>query len=175
MFEIKILDQYWIDKEEDNQDDLCSHGLLFIKVNDTIITDEKDDDWTISTTALQLLRTIDSNHNINPDYPIVQHCGQLEFAGCPISIDWESMVFDNSIKISKVQKLRETNEKYTIYFPGLESMIPKNSYIDEVINFTDNVINFFKGHNPKFENDFDKNNYNLFWQELNQLLNKYKN
>lgn len=174
MFEIKILDQYWIDKEKDNQDDLCSHGLLFIKINDTIITDEKDDDWTISTTALQLLRTIENNHDLKTDSPIVQHCGQIDFLGCPISINWESINKGDTIIISRAQKLLETNEKYTIYFNGLETVINKKSYIDEVINFTEIVIDFFKGHNPEIEDELDRKNYILFWEELNQLYYKYK-
>ena len=174
MFEIKILDQYWIDKETNNQTDLCSHGSLFIKFNDTIIADENDGDWTISTTALQLLRAVENNHEVNTHYPMVQHCGQLEFLGCPISIDWESIYQGDVIKISKVLKLNDTDEKNTIHFTGLEMIIDKKAYIKEVIDFTENVIVYFEGHNPPLEDDYDRNNYNSFWKELNHLYYKYK-
>lgn len=106
---------------------------------------------------------------MNTDYPIVQHCGQIDFLGCPISIDWESINQGDTIRISKVQKLLETNEKYTINYAGLETVIDKRSYIKEVNDFTENVIDFFKGHNPEIDDELDRKNYNLFWEELKQL------
>ena len=74
-FRIRILDQYWITKDSDNKTDLCSHGLINLKINESTISDESDDDWTISTAGLMLLRTVESDHTDNNIYPVIQHCG----------------------------------------------------------------------------------------------------
>jgi hypothetical protein len=42
---------------------LCSHGKIYLKVYEKIITDDsKDDDWTTSTAALMLLRSLKEAH-----------------------------------------------------------------------------------------------------------------
>jgi hypothetical protein len=174
MLEIKILKQYFLGNQENKQSDLCSHGLILLKINDKIISDEKDDDWTISTSALQLLRTIDNTHNIDIDYPIIQHCGGIKLLGCPISINWESINKGNYINISKVHKCPTTNTKDKIGYPDAEISINKNIYVKEIMHFAEQVIDFFNGHNPIIEDEYDRNNYKLFWEELNHLYHLYK-
>jgi len=172
-FKIKILDQYWVDKNPNNKDDLCSHGLLSITADELTITDENDIDWTLSTTGLTLLRTL-SNDFISADssYPIVQHCGQLGMIGCPISLTWDVIHNGELVTLKNFQKLLTTNEKDAIKFGDKEIQLDSTSYIREVVRFADNIKDFFDGHPRTFSDDHYKNDYESFWIEFNKLLDK---
>ena len=113
-FKIRILDQYWITKNPDNRTDLCSHGLIDLRINNICISDETDDDWTISTTGLMLLRTVESDHDVDGPYPIIPHCGQLGMIGCPISIDWTVEHQGDEIIVKDIKKYPTTDEREVI-------------------------------------------------------------
>ena len=76
-FQIKIIDLHWINNVDDPKD-LCAHGLVYIRIGDQIISDENSGNWTLSSTALYLLRTIKDNYNPN-DFPsqLVPCCGHF--------------------------------------------------------------------------------------------------
>lgn len=65
-FDIKVLRQHWIkDDENDNPEDLCSHGEVYLRIGDKEISNEKSGSWTLSSTALYLMRTINENYEPN--------------------------------------------------------------------------------------------------------------
>ena len=50
-------------KKEDIHADLCAHGKVKVEIgHERIAGVEDDEDWTISATALFLLRTLERNH-----------------------------------------------------------------------------------------------------------------
>ena len=57
-FKLKILSQSWIGDYPEDRHDYCTQGKIYLKIGDNVISDEDDDEWTISTTALGLLRSI---------------------------------------------------------------------------------------------------------------------
>ena len=58
-FSIEITEMHWLFKEDINAD-LCAHGKVKIEIGNEIIAPiEEDEDWTISATALFLLRTLE--------------------------------------------------------------------------------------------------------------------
>ena len=175
MFVIKILKQYWVDGDPDNTDDLCSHGLIYLKINDMVITDEKDDDWTVSTTALQLLRTLKTDRELNSDEPMIQHCGQLGFCGCPISIDWSTKLKDDKIVISDIQKVLTTNETDVIKYDLAQTEIDISLYAKFVLCFSEEVIKFFKNHKPVIDDEYDRELNISFWEEYNKLFKELNN
>ena len=65
-FNIKVLRQHWIkDDGKDNPEDLCSHGEVYLKIGDKEIANKESGSWTLSSTALYLMRTL--NENYKPD------------------------------------------------------------------------------------------------------------
>lgn len=172
-FSLKLLDQYWIDKNPQNTTDLCSHGLISLTVNEVVISDEQDVDWTVSTAALALLRTLNTDFIDSDQYPpLIPHCGQLGMIGCPISISWDVIHLQDTILLKNFYKNPSTNEKHKIIFEGLEILLPKLLYIRKIIQFADAIQYFFKPTPRSFSNDYEQQEHELFWLEFNKLLQK---
>ncbi len=170
-FEINVLEQYWIDKIPNNVTDLCSHGLLSIKVNDVIITGEHDKDWTLSTAGLTLLRTLNNNFiSENNHYPLIQHCGQLGMIGCPIHITWDVFHNEENVVLKNFEKLLTTNENDVISFKNLEITLPIIKYRREVVRFADSIKNFFIKAKKEILDNYTQNEYESFWNEFDRLL-----
>jgi len=169
-FEIKVIDQYWINELDScNEYDLCSHGHIYLKINDTIITNKLESDWTLSTTALMLLRSC-FNDRDKLNEPIILHCGQIYMTGCPISINWETAITDNEIHISNISKLLTLNKQDIQRYEKLDVVVSKKEYFSQVKLFCTDVLNFFEGLNkdPGSELEF----YQQFWQEFHDRLSK---
>lgn len=98
-FEIKILALHWV-QYKDDPTDLCAHGQIYVRIADEVIADKKDTggDWTLSSTALFLLRTLDRDYTPGDFYSqLVPHCGfnmfpekdgkSVTIGGCPSGLD----------------------------------------------------------------------------------------
>lgn len=124
-FEIKILKQYWLEPPEE---DLCSHGEIYLNVNGTIITQSGiDEDWGISESALALLRTLDEDYICDPDneWGLILHgCGTILMMGCPISIHWTVKQLGDQVMLSDFVKVATTDSQTgSIYYPGLKEPV----------------------------------------------------
>lgn len=162
-FEIEILDLHWIDNE-DNPNDLCAHGHVFVKIGNEVIADKDSPAFTVSSTALYLMRTIQENYK-KDDYAsqLLPCCGHFFMAdsddhvsiiGCGSGIDWEILHVPNN----KVKHISESGQEITI---------DKEEYKKKVFDFADEVEQFYKISSSKVipEDDFDKNGYLTFWKE----------
>jgi hypothetical protein len=122
-FEIKIIDLHWI-KNEDDPRDLCAHGHVYLKIGDEIISDKETGDWTLSSTALSLMRTIESDYK-KDDYgnQLLPHCGHFFIAddknetvtiqGCDTGIDWiiihnDGIIEHISNRVKRGQLIKKT-------------------------------------------------------------------
>jgi hypothetical protein len=95
-FEIRILRQHWIkDDGLDDKTDLCSHGVLYLKIGNEILSHS----WCISVSGLYLLRTLKQDYSIGDfDNYLVPCCGhfmipndEIDYVlicGCNNGIDW---------------------------------------------------------------------------------------
>lgn len=171
-FKIRILEQYWIDEKAECKTDLCSHGLLYLEIGDQIIANETDGDWTISTAGLMLLRTINTEHTVDENYPIVQHCGQLGMLGCPISIDWTVIHKGESVIIQDVKKYPSTDKKDVIEYEVSKIDIERKKYIREVVRFCDSIKLFFVNQEKEFISQYEKEEWIGFWSEFDKILEK---
>ncbi len=172
-FELKLLGMHWLD-DLDQQTDLCCHGTVFVKIGDEIICDKDRLEVTVSATALYLLRTIKKDYKID-DFknPLLACCGHFLFAvednlvdigGCPNGIDW-------TIIHTKDEKVKHISEN------GSEAAIDKEFYKNLVLDFADQVENFYQNSLPKIipEDDFDREGYLAFWKEWRNLRNEFIN
>lgn len=96
--ELEPTDLHWLDGSYPFED-CCLHGAVYLKIGDTLISDGSDKEWTVSTAAYNLLKTIHKNHEITEERPLIPHCGHtmwveesepdgLYLGGCDIGIDW---------------------------------------------------------------------------------------
>jgi len=162
-FELKILDLHWID-HEDNPNDLCAHGHVFLQIGNEVISDKASTAFTVSSTALYLMRTIQDDYK-KEDYAsqLLPCCGHFFIAdsdnhvsiiGCGSGIDWEILRLPNN----KVKHISESGQEITINI---------EEYKKKVFDFADEVERFYKTSTVKVipEDDFDRNGYLTFWKE----------
>ncbi|MCC1485530.1 hypothetical protein [Winogradskyella immobilis] len=173
-FKIELLKTNWI-SEEDTQTDLCAHGQMRVKIGNEIVVDQTENDgWTISATAQLLLRTLERNHTKeNPvGDQLIPCCGhflvfdndmeEVYIGSCPTGIDWE-VTHENGIVTLKTES-------------GTETQVDFENYKSEVLNFVDQVEEFYK-NSPEKEipkDEFDRKGYLQFWKEWNEKRNKWK-
>jgi hypothetical protein len=169
-FDLKILDLHWI-KNEDDPNDLCAHGHVYLKIGDEVVSNDQTGDWTLSSTALSLLRTIEKDYKKNDtDNQLLPCCGHfiipddkeetVTIQGCDTGINW-TITHNNGT----VEHLTDKEEKATI---------EKEDYKKLIFDFADNVEQFYKQSKPKIipTDDFDRKGYLTFWKEWRLLRNK---
>jgi hypothetical protein len=169
-FDLKIIDLHWI-KNEDDPNDLCAHGHVYLKIGDEIVSDGETGDWTLSSTALSLMRTIEQDYKKNDyDNQLLPCCGHFIIAddkeetvtiqGCDTGINWT------------ITHRNETVEHQTD--KGEKAIIKKGDYRKIVFSFADKVEQFYKDSQPKIipTDDFDRKGYLTFWKEWRRLRNK---
>jgi len=170
-FEINIIDIHWL-KNIDERNDLCAHGFLYLKIGDEIVSNKETGNWTLSSTALSLLRSIDSDYT-KGDYAnqLLPCCGHFFIAdeneqtviiqGCETGIDWKIIHVD----ANKIKHVLEN---------GKEITIDKEIYKQIVFDFADKVEQFYIESEPKNipEDEFDRKGYLTFWKEWKRLREK---
>jgi hypothetical protein len=170
---IKIENQRWLCHEKE---DLCSHGEIYLNINGSIITQSGiAEEWGISESALALLRTLDEDYICDPDNKdgLIHHgCGAILMMGCPISIHWTVKHIDEQVILSDFVKVATTNPKTgSVYYTGLELKLSKKEYKNQILSFAIQAKNLFNNSKEKrITDDFDKEMYEDFWNEYNQLL-----
>lgn len=169
-FIIKIENQSWLENEEE---DLCSHGQIYLSVNGTIITQAgMEEEWGISESALALLRTLDKDYISDVDNKeglILHGCGTMLMIGCPISIHWTVKHIGDQVVLSDFVKVMTTDPKSgSVYYPGLEIKLSRIEYSKQIIQFAEEVKAFFHTSKEKrFCDEYDEEMYEEFWKEFN--------
>ncbi|WP_170295584.1 hypothetical protein [Chengkuizengella sediminis] len=175
LFHISIVNQHWIE-DKNEEVDLCSHGQINLRVNNTIITaPDLDEEWGISESALSLLRSLRQDINSSPETSeglILHGCGLILMIGCPISIHWSVEHANNMVKLSDFIKITSTNSKdgYQSY-PNLSVEVTREEYKNQIVSFALSTKQYFdKSADKKFEDKYEKEMYLAFWNEFNHLL-----
>lgn len=174
-FIINIENQKWLFNE---QEDLCSHGEIYLNVDGTIITQTgMDEEWGISESALALLRTLDKEYicDIENEEGLILHgCGTMLMLGCPILIHWTINHIGENVVLKDFVKVISTDQK-AIYYEGLHIEVNENEYRKQIVSFALQAKELFNKSSEKIILDeFDQSMYTDFWTEYNHLLNKYK-
>uniref|UniRef100_UPI004048F8F3 hypothetical protein n=1 Tax=Flavobacterium sp. TaxID=239 RepID=UPI004048F8F3 len=168
-FSLKILNQEWLSMEN-TEYDLCSHGKFELIIgNEKIIDGKEDIDWTISTSILSLLRTIDSEHIAETDFDLIKHCGGILMIGCPIGIYLDLKHNENMVSIGNIKKQYGVGEKEFKFYPNLTVELPKKDYAIIVLNEAKRVKLFFETETQRKVDKFDILILEEFWNEFNEL------
>jgi len=179
-FKIELKKIHWLENygEEDNLD-LCAHGKVCVTINEEIIADNSDDPndwWSLTATALHLLRTLELNHtSVNP-------VGDCLIPGEGHHIDHHKN--DPIVHIETVYPMvdgrnwwviHEDNKVKLVTESSKETIISFEHYKSEVLYFVDKVHDFYKTSKPKTlpEDKYDREGYLKLWKEWEMRRNKY--
>jgi hypothetical protein len=176
-FAIKIAKQGWIGPEpSDAERDLCSHGDIRLVIGDSVIAPgDGEGDYTISTSALALLRTLESDHS--PERRVadklVMHCGELMMLSCPFGIDWSVSHIEGRVRLSDVVNCDIfENKTERMLFPGLAVELAEDEYRRQIVAFAEEAKRPFEGIQKGFYEDYDRQLYEEFWQEYDARLGR---
>ena len=173
MFEIEVTSQGWLPGRskdwEPARDDLCSHGDIRLVIGGHVIADgDGSGDYTISTSALALLRTLESDHS--PRSPVVPtalvvHCGGLLMVSCTYGIDWTVSHRRGRVLIADVIK----DECET--FDGLSADLPAGEYHRQIVAFAATAKAFFSSVEKSLD-DSTRTEFEEFWREYDERLER---
>jgi hypothetical protein len=157
--DLRAIDLNWLEGT-DPLNDCCLHGGVYLKIGDNVVSDGHDNEWTVSTAAYNLLGTINKDHFLSDDRPLIPHCGHtmwpvetepdgLYLVGCDIDIDWEIHHIEGKV----IHKITDSAEVET----ELED------WRSAVCEFSDEVLNFFMTSWPKIIPDkYEREGFELF-------------
>jgi hypothetical protein len=179
-FKIELKSIHWLQNYGDqDEDDRCAHGKVRITIGDDIVADNSTDPndwWSLTAMGLHLLRTLEMNHT--SENPV----GDCLVPGEGHHIDHHQN--DPIVHIETAYPMvkgenwwvihQDTNVKLVTESSN-ETIIPFESYKNEVLNFVDKVQGFYKSSKPKTlpEDKYDKDGYIKLWQEWDLRRNKY--
>jgi hypothetical protein len=175
-FEIEIITQGWVgEAPEQIENDLCSHGDVRIAIGGrTVAPGAGKGDYTISTSALALLRTLESDHS--PERRVAERlvlcCGMLSMLTCPIGIDWSVSHLGGRVRLHDVVRYDGTDESKAVLFPGLAVELEEAEYRCQVVSFATQAKQLFEDVEKVPADDFEAQDYERFWQEYDVRLGR---
>jgi len=172
-FEIAITRQGWIDGGPDSERaDLCSHGDIRLVIGGRVVARGTGSrEYTISTSALALLRTLESDHESGePIQQLILHCGMLLMTSCPIGIDWSVRHTEGRVELSNLLLCEEIGSVEE--FPGLAASVTEDRYRREVIAFAKKAKELFANAEKIFPDELERQLYDEFWREYDARLDR---
>lgn len=136
----------WLNTQGDSPSDLCAHGtVLFVIDGLEFVT--PTDEWTLSATAIYLLRTLEQDHT--PDNQVGEHifpcCGNSMYdvedskdvliVGCQNGIDVSVVHRDGLVVVTSVD--------------GDFRSVSESEWIEAVLRFSREVRSFYDSSAPK--------------------------
>ena len=168
-FELEIVSQGWLDVPNAERDDLCSHGDIRLVIGGRVIAaGDGSGDYTISTSALALLRTLESDHGRGPRVvttALVMHCGMLSMISCPYGIDWAVTHRDGRVLLDDVVK--DETER----FPDVAADLSEDEYRRAIVAFAEQAKEPFATVEKALD-DSTRADYEAFWREYDERLGR---
>ncbi len=164
MIELKGSDLHF---KNNDTSDLCVHGEVFFKVEDSVISTAEDHEWCVSASALRFLRTLYGNHFHGAEQHMIPCCGHFMIAsedkktvniiGCPNGIDFDVIHEKGSVII----RSKDGQLGCCLY----------NEYKSAVLGFAKQIVDFYKS-SPKRtpEDDFSRDGFEAFKNEFYTLI-----
>jgi len=140
----------WLNTNDDCPEDLCAHAKVRFSVGGLEIV-APDDEWTVSASAIYLLRTLERDHT--KDDPVGEHlfpcCGFSMYEGDD-SEDVLIVGCNNGIDAT-IEHLKE-GVRITADC-GESRIVPEPEWIDAVLNFSGAVREFYESSAQKIPGD----------------------
>ena len=165
---------HWIgDDGNDDPNDLCAHSPVTCKINDESIASPDDGDWTVSASAIFLLRSLDREHTKKAPVgdQIFPCCGhgiydvgdeEVVICGCPNGIDFE---------------IRHGNQEITLSLDDDRQLtVTREEWEQAVLGFSDQILRFYDNSAQKDPGDEEsKKGFKAMMAEWHRLHSKRKN
>jgi hypothetical protein len=104
-----------------------------------IVPGEGEHWYTISTSALALLRTLESNHS--REEPVADRlilcCGMIEMLTCPIGIDWSVTHLNGRVRLDDIVRYDSVDETEALQFDGLTVELAESVYRRQIAGFAE--------------------------------------
>ena len=168
MITLNLSDLYWLgDIDEEQQQDLCLHGHVLLKLDDDIISDEG---CCVSAAALRFMRSVFYNHFMRSEQQILPCCGHfmissddnqsVEIYGCSTGTDFDVIHEGENIVIKTVDS--------KIYYCSFYE------YRDFTLTFADKVESYFLDSPKRIvpDEEPDKRGFSAFKNEWFCVKNK---
>ncbi len=169
MITLQAIDLCWVSDGDGAINDQCAHGLCSFIVDDVKFIVPDDGEWTLSATALYLLRTLELNHQAEakvaesnflfPCCAFSARAGIGKFSvvccGCNIGLDvWVS---------HKDGEVELTSNKGSL-------IVSRKDWAAAVTQFADQITRFYENSAPKehIKDAHDREGWAAFWDEYNQ-------
>ena len=165
MLKLRATHLSWINGQVDDPTDQCAHGKVELKVDDSILIEPGEAEFTLSAAGLYLLRTIEDDHT--PESSVCEGnwlfpcCGFDVFAdggrykvacmGCNTGTDIFVRHQGNSVVLSAGERL------YTVSLPEWRA---------SVLGFVAQVDAFYAACTPKVNPEDPA--WSLFWDEWHE-------
>ena len=168
MVELEPKDLHWL-VDDDPSQDLCAHGGVYLKINDAVISEGSDSEWTVSAASYYLLKTAWSDHKPGLDNQLIPCCGHsmvktddvedgLVIIGCPNGIDWEiKHVADNVIHR---------------FDDGTTQAVTEDEWRLAVSAFSRQVLDFFVTAGPKKCEPAEREAFEFFMSQWQARLER---
>ena len=172
-FELEITSQGWLEGSsadwDPERDDLCSHGDIRLVIGGQVIAPgDGSGDYTISTSALALLRTLESDRvrgrGAAPT-ALVMHCGMLLMISCPYGIDWAVTHRDGRVLLDDVVK--DETER----FPDAMADLSEDEYRRVIVAFAEAAKEPFAAVEKSLD-ESTRSEYEAFWREYDERLGR---
>ena len=167
MIELKASNIHWLENTEAERD-LCAHSSVYLKIGDKILSDDSSGDWTVSSSAYHLLKTLKEDHSGKAEPQLIECCGysmyvvgknhdELYIIGCANGINWTTIHKEN-----KIVHQFEDGEIIETDF---------DEWRNAICNFSDEIMNFYKVSSPKILEDDEevRRGFELFMREWKKL------
>lgn len=163
---------HWIkDNGLDDPTDHCAHSPVSCQIDDEVICCSEDGDWSVSASAIFLLRALDRDHTMDSKvgghiFPCCGHgifdVGESEvvICGCPIGLDFE---------------IRHLNGSYELTTADLRKIVVRESeWKETVVNYSGQILAFYNQSAPKqtFDEE-DQKGFHLMMTEWRHLHQKH--
>ena len=127
--------------------------------------------YTISTSALALLRTLESDHVRQRPMAdqLILHCGMIYMWSCPIGIDWSVRHLDDDrVRVSDVVTRDDSG---TADYPQLVVEFAGAGYRRQIAAFAQSAKDLFTAGSAEEPSDeYEREVYEQFWREYDQRL-----
>jgi hypothetical protein len=171
-FEISVSSQHWL-----GPDDACSHGSIRATIGGTVVSDTDSDDYGIVQSALQLLRTLDDDHQLGGDYLLCHGCGFPDILGCTnFGTDWavrhdgDTVVLLQPTHYAAIHVGRRDRLSETEY--DVRAHVPAADYRRAVADFAQQARDFYFAEGPREVEAWQQDLHDQFWAEFDERLER---
>jgi hypothetical protein len=167
LYELRLLDWFWVNGNKDDPDDLCLHGNVYVRIGNDVIADSYS--CTVSASGLYLLRSIENDHTAECEhmFPCCGHfmipaddLASVNICGCPNGIQLLVTHSDSNVKLTTMAKS--------------EISLPIDEYKAIVEEFVREIERVYEQNQRQLPTDeFDRNGYTAFWNEWRGLKQRH--